>query len=370
MPQPKKKANKTAQPEQTPAQPLPELRLDVLMTLSDLPGVPGQEDAVRDFVLRELDGLADEVRVDALGNVIARRAARPAAEGQVPERVMVSAHMDEIGFLVRFIDDQGFLRVQALGGFDTRNLFARNVTVHARGGALPGLLTPGGKPVHIASPEERKKIPEVKEFFIDLGLSADEVRAQVRVGDMVTLDQTARRVGRLVCGKAMDDRASVFLLLETLRALKGAPPRHEVIAVFSTQEEVGLRGAITAAYGVQPTVGIGLDVTLAVDTPGVAPDEAVTRLGEGIGIKVFDSTMISHRKLVDEFWDLAQAQGIPAQLEVLALGGTDGAAIQRSRGGVPTLTLSLPTRYIHTVVEAVHTDDLAAGRALLLAYLG
>ncbi len=337
------------------------------MKLSDLPGVPGQEDTVRDFVLAELDGLADEVRVDALGNVIARRA----ASGEGPRgRVMVSAHMDEIGFLVRYIDEKGYLRLQNLGGFDTRNLFARNVTVHTRGGALPGILTPAGRPVHIASPEERKKVPELREFFVDLGLDGDAVKAQVRVGDMVTLDQTARRVGQLVCGKAMDDRASVFLLLETLRALRGRPLRHDLYAVFSVQEEVGLRGAITAAYGVQPTVGIGLDVTLAVDTPGVGPDEAVTRMGEGIGIKVYDSSMISTRTLVDEFWDLAQAREIPAQLEVLGQGGTDGAAIQRSREGVPTLTLSLPTRYIHTIVESVHETDLRAGVDLLVAYLG
>jgi endoglucanase len=344
-----------------------DLRLDLLMKLSDLPGVPGQEDAVRDFVLAELEGLADEVRVDALGNVIARRA----GTGEEPRgRVMVSAHMDEIGFLVRYVDEKGYLRLQNLGGFDTRNLFARNVTVHTRGGALPGILTPAGRPVHIASPEERKKVPELREFFVDLGLDGDAVKAQVRVGDMVTLDQTARQVGQLVCGKAMDDRASVFLLLETLRALRGQPLRHDLYAVFSVQEEVGLRGAITAAYGVQPTVGIGLDVTLAVDTPGVGPDEAVTRMGEGIGIKVYDSSMISTRFLVDEFWDLAQDKGIPAQLEVLGQGGTDGAAIQRSREGVPTLTLSLPTRYIHTIVEAVHETDLRAGVDLLVAYLG
>ncbi|KQR04708.1 endoglucanase [Deinococcus sp. Leaf326] len=337
------------------------------MKLSDLPGVPGQEDAVRDFVLTELEGLADEVRVDALGNVIARCA----GTGEEPRgRVMVSAHMDEIGFLVRYVDEKGYLRLQNLGGFDTRNLFARNVTVHTRGGALPGILTPAGRPVHIASPEERKKVPELREFFVDLGLDGDAVKAQVRVGDMVTLDQTARQVGQLVCGKAMDDRASVFLLLETLRALRGQPLRHDLYAVFSVQEEVGLRGAITAAYGVQPTVGIGLDVTLAVDTPGVGPDEAVTRMGEGIGIKVYDSSMISTRSLVDEFWDLAQDKGIPAQLEVLGQGGTDGAAIQRSREGVPTLTLSLPTRYIHTIVEAVHETDVRAGVDLLVAYLG
>jgi len=167
----------------------------------------------------------------------------------------------------------------------------------------------------------------------------------------------------------MDDRASVYLQLELLRALKDERPRHDVVAVFSVQEEVGLRGAIVAAYGVEPTLGIGLDVTLAVDTPGVGPEEAVTRLGDGIGIKVFDSTMISTRWLVDKFVDLAEKEGIPYQLEVLALGGTDGAAIQRTRTGVPTLTLSLPTRYIHTVVEAVHETDLRAGVDLLVAYL-
>ena len=341
------------------------LNLDRLLTLSNLNGVPGNEDAVRDYVLSQLSGLVDEVQVDALGNVIAFRA----GQGAEPrEKVMISAHMDEIGFLVRFIDDKGYLRVQALGGFDTRNLFARNVTVQTRGGALPGILTPGGRPVHIASPDDRKKVPELKEFFVDLGLGAEEVRRQVRVGDMITLDQTARRVGDLVVGKAMDDRASVYMLLEVLGQLTGRP-QHDLYAVFSTQEEVGLRGAVTAAYSVQPTIGIGLDVTLAVDTPGVPDDEAVTRIGEGIGIKVFDSSMISTRWLVDAFCDLAEKETAKYQLEVLAQGGTDGGAIQRSRGGVPSVTLSLPTRYIHSVVEAVHVQDLEAGVALLLAYL-
>lgn len=348
-----------------------ELRLELLRQLSDLNGVPGNEEAVRDFVLRELEGLTDEVRVDALGNVIAlKRGQAEATQGEHRrERIMVSAHMDEIGFLVRYIDDKGFLRVQQLGGFDTRNLFARNVTVNTRTGILPGVMNPGGKPVHIASPEERKKVPEVAEFVVDLGLDAEEVRGKVRIGDMVTLDQTARQVGKLTVGKAMDDRASVFLLLEVLRALRDTRPQHDLVAVFSVQEEVGLRGAITAAYGVEPTIGIGLDVTLAVDTPGVSPDQAVTRVGEGIGIKVFDSTMISTRWLVDAFVDLAEQEAIPYQLEVLALGGTDGAAIQRSRAGVPSVTLSLPVRYVHTVIEAVHEDDLRAGVDLLLAYL-
>jgi len=344
------------------------LNLDRLLELSNLNGVPGREDAVHDYVKRELNGLADEVRTDAMGNLIAFRAGREPQEGEARERVMLSAHMDEIGFLVRHIDERGFLRVQALGGFDPRNLFARNVTVQTRSAALPGVLTPGGRPIHISSPEDRAKVPELKSFFVDLGLSGPEVHQQVRVGDMVTLDQQARQMGQLVVGKAMDDRASVFMQLEVLRQLSGAP-RHDLYAVFSTQEEVGLRGASTAAYTVQPTIGIGLDVTLAVDTPGVEADEAVTRMGEGIGIKVYDSSMISTRWLVDEFVDLAEREGVAYQLEVLSLGGTDGGAIQLSREGVPTLTLSLPTRYIHSVTEAVHISDLEAGVALLLAYL-
>ncbi|WP_424952637.1 M42 family metallopeptidase [Deinococcus sp.] len=346
----------------------PPLDLQRLFALSNLGGVPGYEDAVREYVLRELEGLTDEVRTDAMGNVIAFRAGRMGDGGETRERVMLSAHMDEIGFLVRFIDERGFLRVQELGGFDPRTLFARNVTVQTRTGTLPGILTPGGRPVHISSSDDRKKVPELREFFIDLGLSEAEVRRQVRVGDMVTLDQTARRVGDLVVGKALDDRASVFMQLEVLRRLSG-PPKHDVYAVFSTQEEIGLRGAVTAAYSVQPTLGVALDVTLAVDTPGVGPDEAVTRAGAGIGIKVYDSSMVSTRWLVDAFVQLAEVQGVAYQLEVLGQGGTDGAAIQRSREGVPTVTLSLPTRYIHSVVEAVHLDDLNAGVALLLAYL-
>lgn len=345
-----------------------ELRLDVLKTLSELPGVPGQEDAVREYLIGELDGLVDSLETDPMGNLIAHRKAAK-KKGRQPERVMLSAHMDEIGFVVRFIDDQGFVRLQNLGGFDARNLFSRAVTVHTRGGRLPGILRPTGKPIHTATPEERKKVPELGEFYLDLGLAADEVRRRVRLGDMVTLDAPAREVGGLVSGKAMDDRACVFLLLETLRHLGGRKLRHDVYAVFSVQEEVGLRGAHTAAYRVEPTVGIGLDVTAAMDTPGSGPEGAVTRLGDGVAIKVYDASMISTRWLVDAFHDLAEARGIPAQLEVLPAGGTDGAAIQRSRGGAATLTLSVPTRYLHTVVETVHPDDIRAGVELLLAYL-
>ncbi len=338
------------------------LDLALLKKLSEVAGIPGWEDRVREVVQQALKGLVDEVRTDALGNLIAHKS------GNGP-RVMVAAHMDEIGFYVKHVDQKGFLRVQNVGGFDTRNLFARAVTVHTQQGDLPGLLNPAGKPIHISTPEERNKIPTVAQFFVDLGLSAKEVAKRVQVGDPVTLRQEAGMLGDLFTGKAMDDRASVFVLLETLKRLKGKKIKHDLYAVFTTQEEVGLRGALTSAFHIEPDIGIALDVTLAVDTPDSEAHEAVTQMGQGVGIKVMDSSSISDRGLVQQFVQLARKKKIPHQMEVLPLGGTDAGAIQRSRTGVPSITLSIPTRYIHTITEAVHKDDLEATVQLLAAYL-
>ncbi|WP_027482037.1 M42 family metallopeptidase [Deinococcus pimensis] len=344
-----------------------QFNLDLVRRLSEAAGVPGREENVRAIVRAEIEGLVDELGEDPMGNLVAvRRGTAPEGERR---RVMLTAHMDEIGFMVRHIDERGFLRLQPLGFFDPRHLIARPVTVWGAEGPLPGVMTPGGRPVHIATPEEQKKVPDPREFYVDLGLGADAVRSRVRVGDSVTLDAALREVGDLVCGKALDNRAVVALQVELLRALHAAPPRHDVYAVFTVQEEVGLRGAGPAAYAVRPDLSVVLDTTLAVDTPGVGPDEAVTRLGEGVGVKLFDASMISTRWLVDELVAVAEEGGVPYQLEVLPLGGTDGGPVQRSRAGVPTVTLSLPTRYIHTVVECVHRRDWEAMLDLTTRYL-
>lgn len=336
---------------------------DLLRRLSETAGVPGREDRVRDLIRSELGALAEHARTDAMGNLIVEV---PGPEGA--PRVMVSAHMDEIGFVVRHVDDQGFLRVQNLGGFDVRNLFARLVTVHARrGGPRTGVLNPGVKPIHIATPEDRKKVPEMADFVVDLGLPAETVKSEVRVGDMVTLQQTFQDLGDVVVGKALDDRVGCWILLETLKRLEA--PAVRLAAVFSVQEEVGLRGAITSAFAVAPDVGIALDTTLAVDTPGTKAEQAITRLGAGTAIKVSDSSTISHGWLVDRLADLAEAHGVAHQFEVLPLGGTDAGAIQRSRAGVASGTLSTPSRYVHTVTEMVAKADLEAGVALLGRFL-
>lgn len=344
------------------------MNLELLKRLSEVSGIPGREERVTAIVRGELEGLVDELREDAMGNLIAFKRGSGQTKGS-RRRVMLSAHMDEIGFMVSFVDEKGFLRVQPLGGFDLRNLFARSVTVCTATGDLPGILNPAALPTHVADESERKKIPPIKDFVVDLGLPPEEVRARARVGDPITLEQRFREVGNLLVGKALDNRACVYAQLEVLRALRGKAHADDLYAVFSTQEEIGLRGALTAAFGVEPDVGVALDTTLAINYPRLEPEDAVTVAGGGVGIKLFDSSMVSTRWLVDEFIAAADRHEIPYQLEVLPMGGTDGGSIQRSRAGVPTITLSLPTRYIHTIQEAVHRSDLDAQIRLLRVWL-
>ena len=336
----------------------------LLARLSEVGGVPGREEAVRELIAAELEGVADSLETDAMGNLIARKKSKKKGA----KRVLVAAHMDEIGFYVRFVDDAGFLRVQPLGGFDARNLFARQVTVHTGSGeVLVGVMNPGVKPIHIAPQDEREGVPKLTDFFVDTGLDAETVKAKVKLGDPVTLRQPFVDLGVVVTGKALDDRVNCFILVELLKALK--KPAHDVYAVFSTQEEVGLRGATTAAYTVEPDIGIALDTTLAVDIPGTPAEQRVTKLGEGVALKVMDSSMISTKWLLDEFVALAEKNGVPYQLELLPLGGTDAGAMQRSRKGVASLTLSIPSRYVHTVTETVAKRDVEGLLALLTHYL-
>ncbi len=340
--------------------------MDLLKTLSELPGAPGREERVRAFIEERLEGKVDEIRTDVMGNLLCRKAASP--EVDEPTRVMVACHMDEIAFYVRRIEDNGYVRVHHLGGFDTRNLFARRVRIETREGEeIVGNLNPGGKPVHLASAEERKKIPKVDEFFVDTGMSREALEGKVRPGDPVTLKQEFVHIGDLVSGKSLDNRAACWVGIRLLERLESSP--YEVYVVFTTQEEIGLRGAVTASYDVDPDVGIAIDTTLAVDTPGVPDKDQVTALGEGTAIKILDAATVSHKDLVDEFVRLAEAKEINHQYEVLPMGGTDAGALQRARRGAKAITLSVPTRYIHTVTETLHPDDLRATVDLLTAYL-
>jgi endoglucanase len=353
-----------------------DLNVDLLKRLCETPGVPGREERLRSLVIEELQPLVDEVTVDTLGNVVGLRRAHATPtdaeiEGEqaspLRRRVMLSAHLDEIGFIVKHVDERGFLRLQPLGGFDPRALFAQRVRVHASSSAaLLGVLSTSAKPRHLLEPDEIKP-PKIEEFFVDLGMSGEQVKGRVEIGDMVTLERAVEPVGDCLVGKAMDDRVGVFVMLEALRAI--GSPHVDIVAVASVQEEVGLRGAATAAYHVEPDIGVALDVTLAQDIPGRPAEEHIARLGGGAAIKIMDSSVISHPKLVSHFRAIARREEIPHQMEILPRGGTDAGAIQRSRGGVASITLSVPTRYVHTVNELVHRDDLIASITLLARFL-
>lgn len=338
------------------------MNFNLLKRLCETPGVPSREDQMRAVVIEELRPLTDSIRLDAMGNVIGVK------RGTGGPKVMVAAHMDEIGFLVKHIDDKGFLRLQPVGGWDARNMVAQRVWVHGHAGtSLLGALMPGTKPVHLQTQEEQNKPPKIEEFFVDVGLPADEVKAMVEVGDMVTMARTTERLGNNVVSKTLDNRLSVFVMIEALRAV--GEHACDILAVATTQEEVGLRGVSTAAYALEPDIGIALDVTLANDFPGPSDHEHVTRLGAGAAIKIMDSSLLCHPKLVRHFRDVAERNNIPYQLEILPRGGTDAGGIQRSRSGVPSFTLSIPTRYVHTVNEMAAISDIEAAIELLARYL-
>ena len=333
----------------------------LLKRLIETPGVPGREEKQREIARDELGSLADEVRTDALGSVIGTK------RGKNDFSVMVAAHMDEIGFFVKHVDEKGFIRLQPLGGHDPANMVSQRVVVTtADGASLRGALQPARKPPHISRGEEQKP-PKVEDFYVDLGMPAEEVKGAVRVGDYVTMDRTLERVGGNYLGKAMDDRIGVFVMIEALRALKD----HEatIYAVATSQEEVGLRGAAASGSALAPSVAVALDITLAMDVPGTQDEGRISELGKGVGIKIMDSHSISHPRLIEHLQSIAGREGIPYQMEILPAGGTDAGGVQRLHGGIPAVTLSVPCRYVHTPNEMVNEADVQATIDLLARYL-
>lgn len=340
------------------------MNTELLRDLCETPGVPGHEERVRDLIMGQIEGLFDEVTVDPMGSLLCRRNAdKPDAP-----KIMLLCHMDEIGFLVSHISDKGFLYLQPVGGFDPRNLFSRRVLVCTDQGDFKGVMNPGGKPVHIASPEDRKKVPELSEFFVDLGMGA-AAKDVVKVGDFVVMDEPFLEMGDKFVSKALDNRIACWLGIEVMKALGDKGRGAEIHVVFTCQEEVGLRGARTSAFKVQPDIGIGIDTTLACDTPGIPEQFATTTQGKGFGLHVRDSSFIADKALVHEIEEIAVKNDIPHQRTMLAAGGQDGAAAQQAAAGARAVGIVVGTRYIHTVTEMIHKTDLQAAKDVLVAYL-
>lgn len=335
------------------------LNIDLLNEICTTPGAPGFEQKVRALVLREIKPLVDEVEIDNMGNVYAIK------RGKEQKRVMVGAHMDEIGFIVTHIDDNGFLRFHTLGGFDPKTLTAQRVIIHGKKDVI-GVMA--SKPIHVMSADERNKVAKLSDYFIDTGLSAEEVKELVSIGDPITREREFIEMGNCVNGKSLDNRLAVFILIETLRGLKGKKIPYDLYGVFTVQEEVGIRGANVSALRVNPDFGFGLDTTIAFDLPGAAKHEMITKLGEGTAIKIMDASTICDYRMVDFMKKTADKHKIKWQPEILTAGGTDTAGIQRmTEGGSIAGAVSIPTRHLHQVIEMAHKEDIQGSIDLLSA---
>lgn len=337
---------------------------ETLLDLLTSHGGPGFEEAVAAKVKAAFAAYSEDIRTDALGNVIAR--VHPSVRNDGAESVpsiLLSAHMDEIALLVTHIEPGGFLRVAQTGGFDPRTLVGQEVMVH---GTEPMLGIIGHKPPHITPPEERKKASPLEDLYIDLAMSEERVRQQVQIGDRVTVArQPMELLNNRLSGKSLDNRTSVAILLECLEALKTMKHGAEVYAVASVQEEVGIRGATTLGYGLQPDVAIAVDVTFA-DMPGQDPDESF-QIGQGPAVSFGPNI---HPKVFEGLRDTAERFHIPYQLE-LSQGptGTDGRAFQIAGTGIATGVVGIPIRYMHCSVETGSYEDIVDCAYLLAHYI-
>lgn len=322
--------------------------IDTIRKLVECYGPSGHEDQIRSLILQEINGLADDVSIDALGNIIAwRRSGKPDAA-----RIMLSAHMDEIGMMVTYVDKDGFLRFTNIGGLFVNTLPGNRVLF------ADGTVGSIGVEADVANTDA----PKMEQLFIDV---TNGKKHTIRVGSAAGLCRTLEVRGERLIAKSMDDRIGCAVQIEVVRTLKKCP--HDVAFVFSVQEEVGLRGAKTAAHAVDPHLGIAIDVTRTGDTPKGLKMEVA--LGKGPAIKIKDGGMLASPEVVALMEKAAQAAKIPYQREVLVHGSTDAASMQLARAGVRSGCMSIPCRYIHTTSETVDLNDVQNGVKLLVKLL-
>lgn len=322
----------------------------LIKKLVEATGPSGYESQIRDAIRTEIEPFADKVHVDALGNLIVTKG----AQSETGRKIMLAAHMDEIGVIATYIDENGFIRFTTIGG----------VRAHTCMGGRVKFLNGTRGVIGFERLENASKLPKFEQMYIDVGAASRE-ECPVKVGDIAAFDREFSEYQDRLVSKAMDDRIGVAVLIETLRQLNDSP--HQLFFVFSVQEEVGLRGATTAAFGLDPDIGIAVDVTLTGDTPKERKMEV--SLGKGPAIKVRDSGMLADPRVVDWMVRTAEEAELPHQMEVLEGGTTDARAIQLTRAGVPAGCISIPCRYVHAPSEMVDYRDVQNAVNLLAALL-
>lgn len=328
--------------------------LTMLKDLTDAKGIPGNEKQPREVMKKYIEPFADEIETDNLGSLIAVKKGK--ADGP---KIMVAGHLDEIGFMVTQITDKGFLKFQTVGGWWEQVMLAQRVTILTKDGEVPGVI--GSKPPHILPAEERKKTVDKKDMFIDIGASSKEEAMEfgVKPGDSVVpvCDFTVMKNEKYLMNKAWDNRIGCAIAIDVLRRLKGSDHPNVVYGVGTVQEEVGLRGATTSAHQIQPDIGFAVDTGIPGDTPGVSDKDALAKIGDGPQIIMYDASMVSHKGLRDFVTGIADDKEIPYQFDAVPGGGTDSGKIHLTANGVPSLSITIATRYIHTSASIIHRDD-------------
>lgn len=315
--------------------------LKLLEKLCNVDGTSGDEGSVRDLIISEINGFC-EWHTDALGNIIAFKKGKRAPE----KRVMIDAHMDEVGLIITSVTNDGFLKFKTVGGIDTSALMFREVTVNS---SVKGVI--GGKPIHLLKESERKKLPEADSLYIDIGAASRlETLACVGIGDCAVLNGGFRVIGNKLLSKALDDRIGCALLITLLKQ----DSEFDFYATFTVQEEIGLRGAKAAAYSVNPQSAIVLEATTAADIAGVPEENTVCKLGEGPAVSFMDRATVYDRA----YYNAALNSGIKCQPKSAVAGGNNSGAVHLSREGVRTLAISVPCRYIHTPSSVADCEDI------------
>lgn len=341
-------------------------RLQMYAELTSAPGIPGYEEPARKVMRKYLEPLTDKIITDNLGSIAGVKTGREGGP-----RIMIAGHLDEVGWIVTMITEKGFLKLQPVGGWWSQVMLAQRVRVMTRKGEIIGLV--GSKPPHILSPEERKKVVEIKDMFIDIGAESREQAMEfgVRPGDPIVphCDFTVMPNPKILLNKAWDNRAGCAVAIMALEELKGQQHPNEVYAVGNVQEEVGLRGAITMSNLIQPDIGIALDVGIAGDVPGVSEAEAQGKMGKGPLVLLYDASMVPSQGLRNLLTDTADALGIPYQFDAIAGGGTDAGRMHIWGRGVPSVVIGFATRYIHSHAGLIHRDDMENAAKLVAALI-
>lgn len=328
--------------------------LTMLKELTDARGIAGNEYEVRKVFKTYIEPYADELDTDGLGSLIAKKVGK--ADGP---KIMIASHLDEVGFMVTQIDEKGFLRFQTVGGWWAQVMLAQRVTVVTSKGDITGII--GSKPPHVLSAEARKKTYEIKDMFIDIGATSREEALEwgVKPGDMVVpyFEFTVMKNEKMLLAKAWDNRIGCAVVIDVLKNLQKEDHPNTLYGVANVQEEVGLRGAKTATHKVKPDIAFALDVGIAGDTPGITEKEALSKMGKGPQIVIYDASMVAHKGLRDTVVKVAEELNIPYQFESIPGGGTDAGSMHLVGNGIPSLAVTIATRYIHSHAAMIHRDD-------------